>query len=306
MKAELIDLRKIWDEAPHNAFTDLIRFRGAWLCVFREGSDHRSPDGKIRILFSINGVAWSSKAVLSLPGSDLRDPKISTTPAGVLMINAAAAYDPSAPIRHQSLAWFSEDGNIWSDAQQIGDVNSWLWRVVWQGNIAYSVGYSTVEPLMVRLYSSSDGRVFNILADHLFAEDFPNEAAIVFNGDGAAVCILRRDAGKATAKLGLARAPYLDWSWKDLGVRIGGPQLLYLPDGRIIAAVRRYGKTPWTSLNWLDLMEGKLTEFLALPSGGDTSYAGLCWYEDMLWVSYYSSHERRTSIYLAKVKVHSS
>jgi hypothetical protein len=306
MKAGLIDLRKIWDGAPHNAFTDLIRFRGAWLCVFREGSDHRSPDGKIRILFSNDGIAWSSHAVLSLPGLDLRDPKISTTPAGVLMINAAAAYDPSAPIRHQSLSWFSEDGNKWSDAQKIGDPNFWLWRVVWQRNIAYSVGYSTIEPLIARLYSSSDGRIFNILADNLFAEDFPNEAAIAFSRDGTAVCMLRRDAGKASAQLGLARAPYLDWSWKDLGVRIGGPQLLYLPNGRIVAAVRRYGKTPWTSLNWLDLTEGKLSEFLALPSGGDTSYAGLCWHEDMLWISYYSSHEQRTSIYLAKVKVPSS
>jgi hypothetical protein len=48
---------------------------------------------------------------------------------------------------------------------------------------------------------------------------------------------------------------------------------------------------------------GRLTEFLKLPSGGDTSYAGLVWHEDLLWVSYYSSHEGKTAIYLAKVKV---
>ena len=37
--------------------------------------------------------------------------------------------------------------------------------------------------------------------------------------------------------------------------------------------------------------------------GGDTSYAGLVWREDLLWISYYSSHEGKTSIYLAKVSI---
>jgi hypothetical protein len=53
----------------------------------------------------------------------------------------------------------------------------------------------------------------------------------------------------------------------------------------------------------VDPEAGKLTEFLKLPSGGDTSYAGLYWHEGFLWVSYYSSHESKTSIYLAKVKI---
>ena len=40
---------------------------------------------------------------------------------------------------------------------------------------------------------------------------------------------------------------------------------------------------------------------LTLPSGGDTSYAGMVWHEDLLWMSYYSSHEESTNVYLAKV-----
>ncbi len=303
MSAQLIGLQKLWDEAPHNAFTDLIRFRDSWICVFREGSDHRSPDGQIRILISHDGASWSSRHVLSMPGLDLRDPKITMNPAGILMINAAAAYDSSAPIRHQSFVWFSEDGIDWSSPQKIGEPNIWLWRIKWQENVAYSVGYRTVEPLITRLYSSRDGIIFDTLVDNLFVEDFPNEAALAFKKDGTAICLLRRDGSQATAKLGLAQFPYMDWRWKDVGLRIGGPQLLCLPDGRIVAAVRRYGKDPWTSLNWLDQEEGTLTEFLALPSGGDTSYAGLYWHEELLWISYYSSHDGKTSIYMAKVKL---
>jgi len=48
--------------------------------------------------------------------------------------------------------------------------------------------------------------------------------------------------------------------------------------------------------------KGTLTETLKLPSAGDTSYAGLVWHDDLLWISYYSSHEERTSIYLARVR----
>jgi hypothetical protein len=40
---------------------------------------------------------------------------------------------------------------------------------------------------------------------------------------------------------------------------------------------------------------------LALPSRTDTSYPGMVWHDDLLWMSYYSSHERKTSIYLARI-----
>ncbi|MEJ7592590.1 MAG: hypothetical protein WKF77_13640 [Planctomycetaceae bacterium] len=46
-----------------------------------------------------------------------------------------------------------------------------------------------------------------------------------------------------------------------------------------------------------------MTECLELPSGGDTSYAGMVLHDGLLWVSYYSSHEEKTCIYLAKVKL---
>ena len=58
-----------------------------------------------------------------------------------------------------------------------------------------------------------------------------------------------------------------------------------------------------TAITCIDVKKGKMTKLLKLPSGGDTSYPGLVWHDNMLYVSYYSSHEGRTSIYLAKVKV---
>lgn len=300
---KVIEVRKIWDQAPHNAFTDLTRFRGRWYCAFREGKAHASPDGALRLLRSSDGKEWASAALLSHPSADLRDPKLSVTPEGRLMLNAVAAFPAPAEIRHQSLAWFSADGAEWSPPARIGPVNVWLWRIAWRGKIAYSVGYATVPPRFVALYAGEDGINFQPLVKNLFDRDYPNEASVVFMDDGTALCLLRRDAGPATAQLGTALPPFQDWSWKDLGVRVGGPHMVRLPDKRFVVAARLYDKHARTSLCWLDPDQGRISEFYALPSGGDTSYAGLVFHRGALWISYYSSHEGKASIYVARIKL---
>ncbi|HVY70401.1 MAG TPA: exo-alpha-sialidase [Verrucomicrobiae bacterium] len=301
-KPELLEARKIWDAAPHNAFTDLIRFRGEWFCVFREGQKHVSPDGAIRVLASKDGNEWTSAARITSSLGDLRDPKIVLAPSGHLMLTAAVALPQPAAHTHQTLAWFSTDGRNWSTETPVGEPDFWMWRVAWHEGMAYGIGYDTTKAeRSVRLYSSRDGKDFSTLLPELFTGGRPNETGLIFQPDGAALCLLRRDGPAANGQLGVARPPYTRWEWKDTGARIGGPQMLRLPDGRIVAAVRFYDAPVRTALAWVDPGSGRLTEFLKLPSGGDTSYAGLVWHHGLLWVSYYSSHEGKTSIYLAKV-----
>jgi hypothetical protein len=302
-EAVLVEVRKIWERAPHNAFTDLVRFKSKWFCVFREGTAHVSPDGALRVITSKDGKDWVSAALLTQPNADLRDAKITITPDDQLMLSGAAALHQPAPFKHQSLAWFSKDGQKWSEPVKIGDPNVWLWRVAWHRKTAYSIGYDTAAGKFVRFYTSGNGRQFDTLIPNLFDEGGPNETSLIFRPDETALCLLRRDGNPASAKLGAAKPPYTDWQWKDLGVRIGGPHMIRLPDGRVVAAVRLYDGAVRTSLARLDADAGKLTEFLKLPSGGDTSYAGLVWEDGLLWVSYYSSHEGKACIYLAKVTI---
>ena len=40
-----------------------------------------------------------------------------------------------------------------------------------------------------------------------------------------------------------------------------------------------------------------------MNAGGDTSYPGLVFFRGVLWVSYYASHEGKTNIYLAKIRL---
>src|SRR5690606_19343508 len=75
VEVDLLNVEKIWDKGGHNAFTGLVKFRSAWYCVFREGSDHLGRDGKIRILKSNDGNKWLSIGdPLAIEGHDLRDP----------------------------------------------------------------------------------------------------------------------------------------------------------------------------------------------------------------------------------------
>ena len=300
--AKLVEVKKIWDQAPHNAFTDLVRFQNRWFCVFREGKGHVSPDGALRIITSTDGEKWESAALITSPDSDLRDAKITVTPDGQLMLSGAGALHDKSKHTHQSLAWFSKDGRTWSEGHQIGDPDYWLWRVTWHRGKAYGIGYGCGKDRSVRLYASQDGKKFETLVERLFDVGYPNETSLVFDGD-TAYCLLRRDGQPNNGLLGVSQPPYTKWDWKDLGVRIGGPHMIRLPDGRFVAAVRMYDGATRTSLAWIDPKSGKLTEFLKLPSGGDTSYAGLVLHDKLLWVSYYSSHEGKTSIYLAKVQL---
>ncbi|MBN1421517.1 MAG: exo-alpha-sialidase, partial [Planctomycetes bacterium] len=287
--------------APHNAFTDLIRFRDRWICTFREGKGHVSPDGALRVIASDDGRTWESLARIESETADLRDPKICIAPDGRLMLTTAGALHPPAEHRHQSYVWFSADGREWGDAIPVADPDFWLWRVTWHDGVAYGIGYATAGPKIARLYRSADGRRFETLVPTLFEEGYPNETALVFREDDSCLCLLRRDGQPATGMLGLAKPPYTEWSWKDLGVRIGGPEMIELPDRRLVAAVRLYDRPVRTALGWIDAGAGTLAEFLRFPSGGDTSYPGLVWHDGILWVSYYASHEGKTSIYLAKV-----
>ena len=302
-RAELVEVRRIWDGAPHNAFTDLVRHRDRWYCTFREGTSHVSPDGALRVLTSPDGREWAPAARITSESADLRDPKLSVTPDGRMMLSGVAALHPPSATKYRTMAWFSRDGRDWGDGVAIGEPDVWLWRVAWRGDDAYGVGYGTAGRKFVRLYHGRDGGGFEPLVPTLFDRGEPNEAAIAFLPDGTGLCLLRRDGREATAQLGRSRPPYTEWAWKDLGVRVGGPALIRLPDGRLVAGVRLHDGKVRTALCWLDPEAGRLEEFLTLPSGGDTSYAGLAWHDGRLWVSYYSSHEGKAGIYLARVKL---
>jgi hypothetical protein len=109
-------------------------------------------------------------------------------------------------------------------------------------------------------------------------------------------------AGSGKAWIGSSQPPYCSWTWKETDERVGGPNFLVLPGGGMIAATRvwRRGR-PSTALCAMTL--SSLNPILVLPSGGDCGYPGMVLHRGILWISYYSSHEGKSRIYLARVRI---
>jgi hypothetical protein len=305
---KLITLNKIWDQAPHNAFTDLIRFHDRWYCTFREGDGHAKGPGVIRVLTSTDGTTWESVAALAEKDVDFRDPKLSITPEGVLMLVGGAAVPATRnPLTdHYSFVSFSKDGKNWSPRRRVLESWQWLWRVTWHEGSAYGVAYTfdpkkSAKEYRAFLAKSSDGVRWDKIANF----ELPNatEATLAFDG-ATMLCLQRCDGQPNNAHLGRSDPPYTKWSWQDLGRYLGGPNLIHTPDGQWWAAGRLLkSDKAETAVCRLDLKSGRLDPMLTLPSAGDTSYPGLVLHDGDLWMSYYSTHEKKTSVYLARLRL---
>ena len=312
LEVEIVDVSKIWNKAPHNAFTDLIRWKGKFYCAFREGRGHVSTDGKIRVLESADANAWKSTALASLEGYDLRDAHLSVTPDGRLMLVGGAAPrkkdNQGAPTG--TFVSFSKDGREWSKPEIAVEPGRWMWQVSWCEGKAYGVSYAAgLRKPWLELLVSSDGVKYHSHVAELFGEGYPTEVTLRFDDDGTCYALMRRDRSgnsASSAMLGVSRPDYKKWRWRDLGPEFngfGGPNFIKIPGGHWIAAGRMHQGGAHTALTYIDVAGGTMTKLAKLPSRGDTSYPGLVWHDDVLYVSYYSSHEGKTSIYLAKVKV---
>ena len=137
-------LRKIGNKADHNAFVDLCEFKQQLICCYREAENHISADGKICIL-TLNtegNILYSSR--IAIPNTDLRDPKISITPDGNILLIAYArqAATVNRPKSSRNLTWLSKTGNSWSIAKEFADKGWWLWRVRWHKDEAYGFAYN--------------------------------------------------------------------------------------------------------------------------------------------------------------------
>jgi hypothetical protein len=310
---QLVSVKKIWDQGGHNAFTDLIRFNEQWFCTFRESEGHVAGDGKIRVLTSRNGDDWQSAALLTEDGVDLRDPKLSITPDQRLMLVMGGTFhEKSKLIKRQPRVAFSKDGYTWTKPQSVLATGDWLWRVTWHNHHAYGVVYTSAPAKAygstsstewtARFVESEDGIHYRTVTT-FDIPGHPNEATARFLKNGDCVVLIRREAGDRNAWIGVSSAPYTNWKWQSAGMFIGGPNFIVLKDGSMLAGGRDLKPVPTGAKTFIGKMDlQSVTPQLVLPSGGDCSYPGMVWRDGLLWVSYYSSHEGKTSIYLAKIK----
>ena len=309
---QLVSVKKIWHGDKHNAFTDLIRYNDQWFCTFRESAAHVGGNGKIRVLTSNDGYKWESAALLSEEGIDLRDPKFSITPDQRLMLSlGGSVYENKVLKERQSRTAFSKDGKNWTTPQRILEKGDWLWRVTWHKGTAYGIAYTSGKPdqtktnrhagMTIKLVASDDGINFHTVTK-LAVTDSPNESTVRFLENGDCVALVRRELGDKEDWIGHSSAPYTDWQWHPAGMHIGGPNFIILANGKMLAAGREMHPGKLANKTFVGSMDlESVHSDLVLPSGGDCSYPGMVWHKGLLWLSYYSSHEGATDIYLAKI-----
>ncbi len=321
--ANIVSVEKIWDQGNHNAFTDLIRFQDRWYCSFREADDHVGGDGKLRVLTSIDGERWLSAALLEESGIDLRDPKLSITSDGRLMIVAGGSVYHGGKVLQgrQPRVAFSKDGRIWSPTQRVLNEGDWLWRVTWHEGKCYGIAYdaskrSTPEAQSaaasdkpaasgpadwkLKLFVSDDGLAFELVT-YLDVPGHPNETTLRFLSDHTMIAMIRREGGDKNGWIGTSQPPYREWKYTPTNHRFGGPNFIVVADDQMWAGSREYTGGAHTVLARLNATTYE--PILRFLSSGDNSYPGLVYHDGLLWMSYYSSHEGKTSIYLAKVKL---
>jgi hypothetical protein len=313
--ADKIEVQKIWNEAPHSAFTSLIRFKNKFYCTFREAPSHISgPKGTARIIVSPDGKNWQSIASYKMEGMDVRDPKLSITPDNRLMvlIDVETYIDGKVDTRKPYVIFSDKNGENFSQPipapvdPSIAAKSDWVWRVTWNKGVGYAIDYQHTG---LYLLKTTDGKNFTNVSK-IDIDGSPNESTIRFNKKGKIYVVIRREQDDRKGVIATAEAPYTSWHFDKIDQRIGGPDFLFLNDSTLCIGSRLYPQdvelqkkaVNHKSAIFITNLQGKIKQVLPIDqSGGDCSYPGMLIYQNTLWYSYYSSHEDKTAIYLAKV-----
>ena len=211
-----------------------------------------------------------------------------------------------------SFVAFSDDGKNWTKPEIIVNLGRWLWRVTWHDGKAYGISYVSVRPAgadSTQLVTSEDGvKYMPLVAQVVQRRNTDRSDSTIRTGWHDVLPAAAR--WKANASIGVPKAQVGRLTRSGNGTTLVSSLadriLFRLPSGQWLAAGRFFdGENPKATklAASINVEKNTIEPILTLPSGGDTSYPGLLWHDDVLWMSYYSSHEGKTSIYLAKIAV---
>ncbi|NLX03995.1 MAG: hypothetical protein GXY33_02505 [Phycisphaerae bacterium] len=328
---KIVLAEKVYDAGRYHAWTDLAVFKGKYYLAFRTGAMHTSGDGVAEILQSPDGLRWTHCAKGVFKYGDECSPLLAATPDRLYMFLHCTWFDPeTCAHKTQPLMFHTDNGDWWSGPFPYLPKGYQIWRPKYHSGCFYATGYrqtgETEGGSRSDLFSSCDGRKWELI--HSIGEVHPrtNETELAFAPDGEMVALIRCEAGRpeqgkdnpACSYLGRAKSPYRQWRYTQ-GPFVGGPLLVWWK-GQLLAIGRTYLNpdqriAPWDTTDRTmvcRVVGDRLERRLILPGGGDSSYAGAVELPNgNLLVSYYSSQEfaadpktrlRRSAIYLAEIE----
>lgn len=294
------EVRKLYADGKHNAFTALAKFQDHFWLAFRSATAHNSADGEIVLLESADATTWRAARRLSA-GPDDRDPQfLLAGPRLLLYVPVLSGRALTTYLRQ------TEDGKSWSDPEPVYQPQFIVWKPCAFGGKFYAGAHKKDEVSRgtgreVHLIVSPDGRQWEKIAT-IRAGNWESETTLHFEPTGHLVAFLRQKYGSPPCQILEADPPYQQWTPRPAGVpHLSGHcvhtfrGVTYVLSRSNDYATRKTGTMIYT------YAQGQLQPYCELPAGGDCSYAEAVEHGDDMLVSYYSSHEGSTNIYLARV-----
>ncbi len=316
LRGQFAGTQVIWNRAPINRDTDIVRWQDRWYVVCCEMSEEFAGNVALRILSSNDGKEWAPVARLERPVPKLSyrfDPAFTVLPNGALQVTALGM---------QTLSWTTRDGKTWSSPELTLPKDHEFSQDAWHDGsvLRYAHGTHDGNSSTVQFFTGKGTEPLTSVYEETF--DFiPDDAALIFDGDRAH-CVMSRQAKNPIPQdkslgrqfqlglLGTAEKPFTNWQWKPIRSPLSVPRVIRMSDGRVVAAVGLSHKKDTITLGELDLSSGVLREFLDIPISLErliqASYhrqiVGLAENNGQLWVTYHASHEGKLAVHLAKVE----
>ncbi|MGA2297484.1 MAG: hypothetical protein ABSG15_08055 [FCB group bacterium] len=306
-RAELsIETWEIVNDGKHNAFTDLVYWKGSFYLAYTASHFHSgSIKSKIVIMTSTDAKKWKELKQLDANGNDIRDPKFAIVKNRLFLFALENAHFFASPTK--SVYSISNDGRIWSNVKEI-NYDGWLiWRPKTSDSITWYAPFYWKNRGESFLLKSSDFKNWSIVSK-IYRGDNTSETEITFLNDSTLIAVGRMECSdnifespEGFTIIFQSSFPYNKWSSykKSFVTRLDGP-VLFTYKGNVYAIGRYQSLSMGLTRYFGGLFSRKRTAIFIIKnynliylsdllSGGDTSYPGVVIIGDELYFSYYTS-----------------
>ena len=296
---EPTSLRKAYDDGRHNAFTALVRWQDAYWLSFRNADSHAYGEADLIVLRSPDGVKWTeAHRVNALP--DDRDPQFLATEKRLFLYHSALL---GADLT--SFVSWTADGATWSKPQPVYEPRFIFWKPRVHGDHFLASahrkgeGGDAAKIRQSHLITSTDGLKWEQIS-LISGGHFESETTI-FPGPGDKLTAFLRIKYVVPGLILESSPPYQEWARRPAGIHLSGHSVHAFRGTTYLFSRTMDDKGGNTGTMIYTYADGKPTPYCKLLSAGDCSYAEAVEVGDEMLVSYYSSHEGRANVYLARV-----
>lgn len=225
----------VYEDGRHNAFTSHVKWKGKYWLTFRNGTHHKSDDGRIFLIYSIDWENWSEPQLLIDTDIDDRDPTLYADDDQLFLLSMsydrrlhAGEKEPRLTNKMSYLV-HSSDGENWCDPQLALPEHRVIWWVSTGPDAHYASVYHVdtafdgpARSSCSELWRSVDGLKWekvSVISD----EHRATEVALAFLPDDRLFAFVRHDAHDRP-EIKFSTPPYTDWkSAYQFNFRHNGP-----------------------------------------------------------------------------------